>query len=184
MPQGVFSITQEPQFTLRQTPMIPGTNVMQGSVIPNTPIVPGGINTQNLVPFPFNYESGMIAETTSDDDDETTIFDQVRNYFTDPNKNTQRGLLSLALTGNPILAALSFFAPRIAETGGGIMDTIKNRFSPAPSVPSVNVNDYSDSGSTTGTGQDVSSSDLSSIGDTGFSEYSDPGTAASYEGSF
>ena len=37
---------------------------------------------------------------------------------------------------------------------------------------------------TTGSGQSVSDSDLSSIGDTGFSEYSDPGTAASYEGSF
>lgn len=132
MPQGVFSLTQEPQFTERQVPMVPGTDVMQGSVFAdyfNQPYlnVTGGINTQNLVPFPFNYESGMIAETTSDDDDETTIFDQVRNYFTDPSKNTQRGLLSLAMTGNPILAALSFFAPRIAETGGGIMDTIKDK---------------------------------------------------------
>jgi len=32
MAQGKFSITQEPQFDLRGTPMIPGTDVMQGSV--------------------------------------------------------------------------------------------------------------------------------------------------------
>ena len=32
MAQGKFSITQEPQFDFRGTPMIPGTDVMQGSV--------------------------------------------------------------------------------------------------------------------------------------------------------
>mgnify|MGYP007073187638 CR=1 FL=1 len=177
MPQGVFSLTQEPQFTERQVPMVPGTDVMQGSVIPNTPIVPGGINTQNLVPFPFNYESGMIAETT-DDNDETTIFDQVRNYFTDPSKNTQRGLLSLALTGNPVLAALGFFAPRIAETGGGIMDTIKDKINQSKGRVDIDqTSDYqgSDPGTVGGSSYDSDTGGTfgSSVDDaSSFSDYS------------
>ena len=75
---------------------------------------------------------------------------------------------------------LSFFAPKIGEGITGLI----NRFRPAPTVTPMNLNDYTDAGSTTGFGQDISSGDLSSIGDTGFSEYSDPGTAAEYEGSF
>jgi len=90
-----------------------------------------------------------------------------------------------AILGGPVGAALSFFAPRI---GRGITSLI-DRFRPAPSIPRVNLNDLTTGGSdftgaTTGTGQDVSAGDLSPIGDTGFSEYSDPGTAAEYEGSF
>ena len=56
---------------------------------------------------------------------------------------------------------------------------------PAPNIPVRNIGDTDMSRNvTTGTGQSVSDSDLSSIGDTGFSEYSSPGKAAEYEGSF
>ena len=90
-----------------------------------------------------------------------------------------------AILGGPVGAALSFFAPRI---GRGITSLI-DRFRPAPSIPRVNLNDLTTGGSdftgaTTGTGQDVSAGDLTSIGDTGFSEYSSPEKAAEYEGSF
>ena len=76
----------------------------------------------------------------------------------------------------------------LAKIGEGITSLI-NRFRPAPSIPRVNINDLTTggcdfTGATTGTGQDVSAGDLTSIGDTGFSEYSSPETASQYEGSF
>ncbi len=91
--------------------------------------------------------------------------------------------LGFLLGGLPA-AALSFFAPKIGEGISNIFD----KFKPAPAIPRVNLNDLTTgggdfTGATTGTGQDVSAGDLTSIGDTGFSEYSSPGVAASYEGS-
>ena len=54
MAQGKFSITAEPQFDLRQTPMIPGTDVMQGSVFQNYPD-----NSQQGIASLYNFEPGM-----------------------------------------------------------------------------------------------------------------------------
>ena len=86
-----------------------------------------------------------------------------------------------ALLGGPVGALFGLFSPKIREGVTSLID----RFKPAPNIPVRNIGDTDMSrGVTTSTGQSVSDSDLSSIGNTGFSEYSDPGTAASYEGSF
>ena len=86
-----------------------------------------------------------------------------------------------ALLGGPVGALFGLFSPGIKR---GITSLI-DRFKPAPNIPVRNIGDTDMSRNvTTGTGQSVSDSDLSSIGNTGFSEYSSPGVAASYEGSF
>ena len=98
--------------------------------------------------------------------------------FLDENPAARVGLG--ALLGGPIGALFGLFSPGIKRGITSLIDRIK----PAPSIPRVNLSDFSDTRATTGTGQNVSSGDLSPIGDTGFSEYSGPGVAASYEGSF
>ena len=108
------------------------------------------------------------------------FFSKAVNFAQRPDVRTGLGFLLGGIPGG----ILSFFAPKVGE---GIT-SLFNRMKPAPTVTPMNVNDYTDAGSTTAFGQDVSSSDLTSITDdqgqdTGFSEYSDPGTAASYEGS-
>lgn len=106
------------------------------------------------------------------------IFSRGMDFLNRPSVRSGIGYLFGGLPG----AALSFFAPRIGE---GITNLF-NRTRPAPQIPANTQFGDTDMsrGATTGSGQSVSSSDLSSIGNTGFSEYSDPGTAASYEGSF
>ena len=109
------------------------------------------------------------------------IFSRALDFAQRPDVRTSLGFLLGGIPG----AALSFFAPKIGE---GITSLI-NRFRPAPNIPRVNLNDLRTgsgdfTGATTGTGQDVSAGDLSPIGDTGFSEYSSPGIASQYEGSF
>jgi|TARA_R110002020_G_scaffold236748_4_gene449035 hypothetical protein len=130
-----FSVTEEPQFDFRGVPMIPGTDVMQGSVFkdffdqyPD----PTGINqifSPNMI---YDANPGFInsLEDESNNQNDMNLIESFQNFFTDPSKNTQRGLLSLALTGNPITGALSFFAPSIVQglsnAGGGIMNAFKN----------------------------------------------------------
>ena len=103
------------------------------------------------------------------------IFSRAKDFAQRQDVRTGLGFLLGGIPGG----ILSFFAPKIGE---GITSLI-NRFRPAPNIPRVNINDLTTgggdfTGATTGTGQDVSAGDLTSIGDTGFSEYSDPGTAA------
>ena len=126
-------------------------------------------------------EGGEIEKEDFDRFAPQGIFSRAKDFAQRPDVRTSLGLLLGGIPG----AALSFFAPKIGE---GITSLI-NRFRPAPNIPRVNINDLTTgggdfTGATTGTGQDVSAGDLTSIGDTGFSEYSSPETAASYEGTF
>ena len=71
-----------------------------------------------------------VSEDENNNQNDMNLIESFQNFFTDPSKNTQRGLLSLALTGNPITGALSFFAPNIvqglSDAGGGIINAFKN----------------------------------------------------------
>ena len=133
-----------------------------------------------LDPEFLKYLEGEGGEIEKEDFDRFApqgIFSRAKNFAQRPDVRTGLGLLLGGIPG----AALSFFAPKI---GQGITSLI-NRFRPAPNIPVRNIGDTDMSRNvTTGTGQSVSDSDLSSIGDTGFSEYSSPGVAAEYEGSF
>lgn len=105
------------------------------------------------------------------------IFSKAVDFAKRPDVRTGLGFLLGGIPGG----ILSFFAPKVGE---GIT-SLFNRMKPAPNIPVRNIGDTDMSRNvTTGTGQSVSDSDLSSIGDTGFSEYSSPGKAAEYEGSF
>jgi len=147
---------------------------------------------------PYNF-TGFNEDVLAEEEDaqyfpeEKNIFQRSYDYLNDPTKNAQRGIMSYLLTANPLVAAASFFAPKIIGGIGNIRnnmsDFITNLFNkPAAQIPANTFFGDTDmtrggGAATTGSGQSVASSDLSSIGNTGFSEYSDPGTAASYEGS-
>ena len=147
---------------------------------------------------PYNF-TGFNKDVLAEEEDaqyfpeEKNIFQRSYDYLNDPTKNAQRGIMSYLLTANPLVAAASFFAPKIIGGIGNIRnnmsDFITNLFNkPAAQIPANTFFGDTDmtrggGGATTGSGQSVSSSDLSSIGNTGFSEYSSPGVAASYEGS-
>jgi len=148
---------------------------------------------------PYNF-TGFNKDVLAEEEDaqyfpeEKNIFQRSYDYLNDPTKNAQRGIMSYLLTANPLVAAASFFAPKIIGGIGNIRnnmsDFITNLFNkPAAQIPANTFFGDTDmtrggGGATTGSGQSVSSSDLSSIGNTGFSEYSSPGVASSYEGSF
>ena len=135
-----------------------------------------GILNPELLQY-LREEGGEIEKEDFDRFAPQGIFSRAKNFAQRPDVRTGLGLLLGGIPG----AALSFFAPKI---GQGITSLI-NRFRPAPNIPVRNIGDTDMSRNvTTGTGQSVSDSDLSSIGDTGFSEYSSPGVAAEYEGSF
>jgi|TARA_E500000178_G_C16632613_1_gene578358 hypothetical protein len=120
-----FSVTQPPEFELRQVPMIPGTNVMSGSVI-NEQIKDiinqqSGINKvlspQQQLQLYLDQEGGGV---------ETDVFKN-RNVFQksfDFLKENPAARLGLgALIGGPIGALTGLFANKI---GGGILDAITN----------------------------------------------------------
>ena len=178
-----FSVTQPSQFTFKPTPIVPGNIDMAGSVFKDYPYNQEvkGINQvltpQEQLELFLQQEGGDIDPNDVNRFAPQGIFSRALDFAKRPDVRTGLGLLLGGIPG----AALSFFAPRI---GGGISNLI-NRFKPAPNIPVRNIGDTDMSRNvTTGSGQSVSDSDLSSIGDTGFSEYSDPGTAAEYEGSF
>lgn len=109
------------------------------------------------------------------------IFSRAKDYLGSDKGRFARGLLGL-LTGGPLGAILGYNAPAI---GGGISDFFNKFRSPAQIPANTQFGDTDMSrGATASSGQSVASSDLSSIGNTGFSEYSSPGVASSYEGSF
>ena len=146
----------------------------------NPDIYTAGILNPELLQY-FQEEGGDIDREYGDRFASQGILSRAKDFAQRKDVRTGLGFLLGGIPGG----ILSFFAPKVGE---GIT-SLFNRMKPAPTVTPMNVNDYTDAGSTTAFGQDVSSSDLTSITDdqgqdTGFSEYSDPGTAASYEGSF
>ena len=184
-----FSVTQPSQFTFKPTPIVPGNIDMAGSVFKNYPYnqeaTTGGINQilspEEQLKLYLQEEGGEIDREYGDKFRQQNFFSKAKNFAGRPDFRTGLGYLLGGIPG----AALSFFAPRIS---GGISDLV-NRFRRAPTVTPMNLNDYTDAGSTTAFGQDVSSGDLTSITDdrgqdTGFSEYSSPEVASAYEGSF
>jgi hypothetical protein len=76
-----FSITQKPQFDLRGTPMIPGTDVMQGSVMENFPIDSSKTGIEQLILNNIaqlsDANEGYI--NTSDVPQEQNLFDYLQN---------------------------------------------------------------------------------------------------------
>ena len=146
----------------------------------NPDVYTAGILNPELLKY-LEEEGGEVEKEDFDRFAPQGIFSRAKDFAQRKDVRTGLGFLLGGIPGG----ILSFFAPKIGE---GITSLV-NRMKPAPTVTPMNVNDYTDAGSTTAFGQDVSSSDLTSITDdsgqdTGFSEYSDPGTAASYEGSF
>ena len=111
------------------------------------------------------------------------FFSKAVNFAQRPDVRTGLGFLLWGIPGG----ILSFFAPKVGE---GIT-SLFNRMKPAPNVPVFPGLGDTDMTRdiTASSGQVVDPGDLVSVTDdsgqdTGFSEYSDPGTAASYEGSF
>ena len=146
----------------------------------NPDVYTAGILNPELLKY-LEEEGGEIEKEDFDRFAPQSFFQKATSFAQRPDVRTGLGFLLGGIPGG----ILSFFAPKVGE---GIT-SLFNRMKPAPTVTPMNVNDYTDAGSTTAFGQDVSSSDLTSITDdqgqdTGFSEYSDPGTAAEYEGSF
>jgi len=134
---NLFSVTDaargNSQFQMRPEVNVPGNIDMAGSVFANYPYdintLPKGGIVPNII---YDANPGFInvSEDENNNQNDMNLIESFQNFFTDPSKNTQRGLLSLALTGNPITGALSFFAPNIvqglSDAGGGIINAFKN----------------------------------------------------------
>ena len=126
MAQGKFSITQEPQFDFRQTPMIPGTNVMQDSVMENFPIDPSKTGIEQLILNNIaqlsDANEGYI--NTSDVPQEQNLFQKGYDYLSGDRGGIARGILGL-LTGGPIGALIGYNSPNIMS---GVSDGISGLF--------------------------------------------------------
>jgi len=126
MAQGKFSITQEPQFDFRQTPIIPGTDVMQDSVMENFPIDPSKTGIEQLILNNIaqlsDANEGYI--NTSDVPQEQNIFQKGFDYMRGDRGGIARGILGL-LTGGPIGALIGYNSPNIMS---GVSDGISGLF--------------------------------------------------------
>ena len=181
-----FSVTSPPQFETKPEVIVPGNIDMAESVFANYPYLKENTETTgiNKVLTPEQQLQLYLQSEGGDVDIEDVnrfapqgIFSRAKDFAQRKDVRTGLGFLLGGVPGG----ILSFFAPKIGEGITGLI----NRFRPAPNIPVRNIGDTDMSRNvTTGTGQSVSDSDLSSIGDTGFSEYSSPGVAAEYEGSF
>ena len=126
-----FSITQEPQFDFRRTPMIPGTDVMQGSVFQdffnqnylNNP-QEGGINQLILNNIAQLSDANQGFTDTSDVPQEQNIFQKGFDYMRGDRGGIARGILGL-LTGGPIGALIGYNSPNIMS---GVSDGISGLF--------------------------------------------------------
>jgi len=126
-----FSITQEPQFNLRGTPTIPGTDVMQGSVFQdffnqnylNNP-QEGGINQLILNNIAQLSDANQGFTDTSDVPQEQNIFQKGFDYMRGDRGGIARGILGL-LTGGPIGALIGYNSPNIMS---GVSDGISGLF--------------------------------------------------------
>ena len=121
-----FSITQEPQFDFRRTPMIPGTDVMQDSVMENFPIDPSKTGIEQLILNNIaqlsDANEGYI--NTSDVPQEQNIFQKGFDYMRGDRGGIARGILGL-LTGGPIGALIGYNSPNIMS---GVSDGISGLF--------------------------------------------------------
>lgn len=147
----------------------------------NYPALQPTLSAEKQYKMYLQNEGGDIDREYGERFKNQNIFSRAKDYLGSDRGRFARGLLGL-LTGGPLGAVLGYNAPAI---GGGISDFFNRFRSPAQIPANTQFGDIDMSrGATSSSGESVSSSDLSSIGNTGFSEYSDPGTAASYEGSF
>ena len=121
-----FSITQKPQFDLRGTPMIPGTDVMQGSVMENFPIDSSKTGIEQLILNNIaqlsDANEGYI--NTSDVPQEQNLFQKGYDYLSGDRGGIARGILGL-LTGGPIGALIGYNSPNIMS---GVSDGISGLF--------------------------------------------------------
>ena len=125
-----FSITQEPQFDFRGTPMIPGTDVMQNSVMENFPIDYVGI-LENLQPTKVEDDDYESIDKFLEEPDYRNIFQKGMDVYREsPGARLGIG----ALLGGPIGALASFFGPKIFD---GISDGIGNIFGPRVDMSKV-----------------------------------------------
>ena len=113
---------------------------------------------------PYNF-TGFNEDVLKEEEDaqyfpeEKNIFQKSYDYLNDPTKNAQRGIMSYLLTANPLVAAASFFAPKIIGGIGNVRnnmsDFVTNLFSkPTANVAIRNIGDMdiSDSSGTYGGG--------------------------------
>tara|TARA_E500000318_G_scaffold62275_1_gene57676 strand:- start:128 stop:691 length:564 start_codon:yes stop_codon:yes gene_type:complete len=180
-----FSITQPSQFDFKGAQLFDPTNVMRGSVINeeiqniinNSTGINRALTPEQQLQLFLNQEGGDVDIEDYNRFEQQGLFSKALDFAQRPDVSAGLGYLFGGLPG----VFASFALPSLKS---GITSLI-DRFRPAPNIPTRTIGDTDMSRNvTTGSGQSVSDSDLSSIGDTWFSEYSDPGTAASYEGSF
>ena len=180
-----FSITQPSQFDFKGAQLFDPTNVMRGSVINeeiqniinNSTGINRALTPEQQLQLYLNQEGGDVDIEDYNRFEQQGLFSKALDFAQRPDVSAGLGYLLGGFPG----AVASFALPSLKR---GITSLI-DRFKPAPNIPIRTIGDTDMTRDiTTGTGESVGGGDLTSIGDTGFSEYSDAGTAASYEGSF
>ena len=145
-----FSVTQPPQFEFRQVPLIPGTDVMKGSVFQDFNSLAGIL--KNLQPTRVKDDDYENIEEFVEAPDYRNPLQKALDFY----KESPQARLGIgALLGGPVGALASLFAPKIFDT---VSEGIGNIFGPRVDMGKVtegiqsNVDDDSQEGGYGGTG--------------------------------
>ena len=124
-----FSVTKPPQFEFRQVPLIPGTDVMQGSVFQDFGSL-GGI-LKNLQPTRVEDDDYENIEEFVEAPDYRNPFQKALDFY----KESPQARLGIgALLGGPVGALASLFAPRVLDT---VSEGVGNIFGPRVDMDKV-----------------------------------------------
>ena len=124
-----FSVTKPPQFEFRQVPLIPGTDVMQGSVFQDFGSL-GGI-LKNLQPTRVEDDDYENIEEFVEAPDYRNPFKKALDFY----KESPQARLGIgALLGGPVGALASLFAPRVFDT---VSEGVGNIFGPRVDMDKV-----------------------------------------------
>ena len=126
-----FSVTKPPQFEFRQVPLIPGTDVMRGSVFQDFNSLAGIL--KNLQPTRVKDDDYENIEEFVEAPDYRNPLQKALDFY----KESPQARLGIgALLGGPVGALASLFAPKI------FVFVLASEASSSIKVPTTSISDF------------------------------------------